>query len=219
MQKIRVMIVGYGNVGRGVYRSIQNNPDMELAGVVSRSPDRVRRELPGVTVMDVRDVEGWKSALRPDVAILCGGSKDDLPKQGPEFAAHITTVDSFDNHSRIPEYFASMDRVAKEAGHVSVISTGWDPGIFSLERVLGGAFIPGARAYGFYGLGEKGGSAWGTPTRSGRFRGSRMPASTPMRFRRRSNGSGTERIPPSSPATCTPASASWCLRRGPIRKK
>ena len=161
MQKIRVMIVGYGNVGRGVCRSIQNNPDMELAGVVSRSPDRVRRELPGVTVMDVRDVEGWKSALRPDVAILCGGSKDDLPKQGPEFAAHITTVDSFDNHSRITEYFASMDRVAKEAGHVSVISTGWDPGIFSLERVLGGAFIPGARAYGFYGLGEKGGLSMG----------------------------------------------------------
>ncbi len=161
MQKIRVMIVGYGNVGRGVLQSIRRNPDMELAGVVSRSPERVRRELPGVEVLGVQDVAAWKKAFRPDVAILCGGSKNDLPEQGPEFAAEVSTVDSFDNHSRIPEYFASMDRAAKASGHVSVISTGWDPGIFSLERVLGGAFIPGARAYGFYGLGEKGGLSMG----------------------------------------------------------
>ncbi len=161
MEKIRVMIVGYGNVGRGVLASLRNNPDFELAGVVSRSPERVKRELSDAPVMDVKDIEGWKRELRPDVAILCGGSKDDLPKQGPEFVRHLTTVDSFDNHSRIPEYFATMDRAAQEAGHVSVISTGWDPGIFSLERTLANAFVPGVRAYGFYGLGPKGGLSMG----------------------------------------------------------
>lgn len=161
MKKIRVMIVGYGNVGRGVRLSLGKNPDMELVGIVSRSPERVGKELPDVPVMAISDVEGWKKAFRPDVAILCGGSKNDLPQQGPEFAKYVNTVDSFDNHSRIPEYFADIDAAAKAAGHVSVISTGWDPGIFSLERVLGGAFIPGARAYGFYGLGEKGGLSMG----------------------------------------------------------
>ena len=147
MKKIRVMIVGYGNVGRGVRLSLGKNPDMELVGIVSRSPERVGKELPDVPVMAISDVEGWKKAFRPDVAILCGGSKNDLPQQGPEFAKYVNTVDSFDNHSRIPEYFADIDAAAKASGHVSVISTGWDPGIFSLERVLGGAFIPGARAF------------------------------------------------------------------------
>lgn len=161
MDKIRVVVVGYGNVGRGVICSLKNNPDFELVGVVSRSPERVKKQLGDVPVVSVDDIAGWRDALRPDVAILCGGSKDDLPKQGPEFAKFITTVDSFDNHSRIPEYFHTMDKVAQESGHVSVISTGWDPGIFSLERVLGGAFLPGARAYGFYGLGPKGGLSMG----------------------------------------------------------
>lgn len=161
MQKIRVMIVGYGNVGRGVRLSLDKNPDMEFVGIVSRSPDRVRKELPGVPVMAISDIDGWRKTFRPDVSILCGGSKNDLPQQGPEFAKYGNTVDSFDNHSRIPEYFAAIDTAAKQAGHVSVISTGWDPGVFSLERTLGGAFLPGARAYGFYGLGEKGGLSMG----------------------------------------------------------
>ncbi len=161
MEQIRVMVVGYGNVGRGVIKSLKNSPDCQLVGIVSRSPERVKREVSDVPVLPVADVERWRKELRPDVAILCGGSKDDLPKQGPEFIRHINTVDSFDNHSRIPEYFHAMDDAAKSAGHVSVISTGWDPGIFSLERVLSGAFIPGARAYGFYGLGPKGGLSMG----------------------------------------------------------
>ena len=161
MEKIRVVIAGFGNVGRGVLASIRNNPDMELVGVVSRSPERVKKELADIPVMPIADSEAWLAAFRPDVAILCGGSKNDLPKQGPMMAKLVNTVDSFDNHSRIPEYFAEMDAAAKAAGHVSVISTGWDPGIFSLERVLGGAFIPGARAYGFYGLGPKGGLSMG----------------------------------------------------------
>ena len=168
MEKIRVMIVGYGNVGRGVLASLRNNPDFELAGVVSRSPERVKRELSDVPVMDVKDIEGWKRELRPDVAILCGGSKDDLPKQGPEFVRHLTTVDSFDNHSRIPEYFATMDRAAQEAGHVSVISTGWDPGIFSLERWR----MRSCRGCGptvSTGWGRRAASAWDTPTRCAPF--------------------------------------------------
>lgn len=161
MAKIRAIIVGYGNVGRGVALSIGKNSDFELAGVVSRSPERVKKELANIPVLDVKEVEAWQSQLRPDVAILCGGSKDDLPKQGPELVKYITTVDSFDNHSRIPEYFAKMDQTAKASGHVSVISTGWDPGIFSLERTLANAFLPGVRAYGFYGLGPKGGLSMG----------------------------------------------------------
>lgn len=163
MSKIRILIVGYGNVGRGVMAALKANPDMELAGIVSRNPDRVRNELGdnAVPVMNAGDIEGWKQALKPDIAILCGGSSTDLPKQGPEFVEHISTVDSFDNHGEIPNYFAKMDETARKSGRVAVISTGWDPGIFSLERVLGASFLPGARAYGFYGLGEAGGLSMG----------------------------------------------------------
>lgn len=161
MTKIRAAVVGYGNVGRGVIASIGNNPDFELAGVVSRSPERVKKAVAGIPVMKLDNPSAWIDALRPDVAILCGGSKDDLPRQGPELCRHVTTVDSFDNHSRIPEYFAAMNENATAAGKVAVISTGWDPGMFSLQRVLAGAFMPGARAYGFYGLGPKGGLSMG----------------------------------------------------------
>jgi diaminopimelate dehydrogenase len=163
MSKIRVLIVGYGNVGRGVAAALKENSDMELAGIVSRTPERVAQELAGsgIPVLPVADIEGWKQALKPDVAILCGGSSTDLPEQGPAFAAHISTVDSFDNHGEIPDYFSKMDEAARKSGQVAVISTGWDPGIFSLERVLGASFLPGTRAYGFYGLGEAGGLSMG----------------------------------------------------------
>ena len=161
MSEIRVVISGFGNVGRGVLASIKRNPDMKLAGILSRNPERVKREVKDVEVLDVSDSALWLEKLNPDVVILCGGSKNDLPEWGPKMARLVNTVDSFDNHSRVPEYFQAMDEAATESGHVSVISTGWDPGIFSLERVLAGAFIPGARAYGFYGLGEKGGLSMG----------------------------------------------------------
>ena len=161
MRKIRVVVAGYGNVGRGVLAALKNNPDMEAVGVVSRNPDRVKKSFSELPVMQISEVDAWISALKPDVAILCGGSKDDLPVQGPALAAKINTVDSFDNHSRIPEYFKAMDESAGNAGHVSVISTGWDPGIFSMERVVANAFRPGSRAYGFYGLGESGGLSMG----------------------------------------------------------
>ena len=160
MKKTRVLIAGFGNVGRGVLAAVGNNPDMELAGIISRSPERVAKEVSGVPVLKYDDVAGFLGLLA-DVAILCGGSKDDLPKQGPWMAQYMNTVDSFDNHSRVPEYFHAMDEAASRGSHVSIISTGWDPGIFSLERTLGGAFLPGSRAYGFYGLGPKGGLSMG----------------------------------------------------------
>ena len=161
MAKIRVVVAGYGNVGRGVLAALKNNPDMVAVGVLSRNPDRVRKSFNEIPVMQIADVDAWLDTLKPDVAILCGGSKDDLPIQGPALAQRINTVDSFDNHSRIPEYFAAMDAAAGKSGHVSVISTGWDPGIFSMERVVANAFLPGSRAYGFYGLGESGGLSMG----------------------------------------------------------
>lgn len=161
MSKIRVIIAGFGNVGRGVLASLAHNKDMELAGIISRSPERVTKELGSdIPVANIKDVDAWKK-FNADVAILCGGSKNDLPEQGPWMAQYINTVDSFDNHSCIPQYFASIDKAAKKSGFVSVISTGWDPGIFSLERVISSAFIPGTRAYGFYGVGPKGGLSMG----------------------------------------------------------
>ena len=161
MGKIRVVIAGYGNVGRGVRQALARACDMELAGIVSRSPERVKKEIgDAVPVLPMADTSAWVAAFRPDVAILCGGSKQDLPKQGPELVQVVNTVDSFDNHSRLPEHFHAMDDAAKASGHVSVISTGWDPGIFSLERTLANAFL-GVRAYGFYGMTPKGGLSMG----------------------------------------------------------
>jgi len=161
MSRVRVVVAGYGNVGRGVLASLQKNPDLEAVGVVSRNPERVRKTFQALPVLPMADVKQWVETFRPDVAILCGGSKDDLPKQGPELCRYVNTVDSFDNHSRIPEYFKAMNEAASASGHVAILSTGWDPGIFSLERVLGGAFLPGSRAYGFYGLGPAGGLSMG----------------------------------------------------------
>lgn len=162
MNKTKIVIVGYGNVGRGVRAAVEASPDMELCGIVSRGVERVRKELgDGIPVMNVADIESWLQEWHPDVAILCGGSSTDLPVQGPELAAYLSTVDSFDNHGEIANYFAKMDKAAKKANTVAVISAGWDPGIFSLERVLASSFLPGAKAYGFYGLEESGGLSMG----------------------------------------------------------
>ena len=161
MSAIRVVIAGYGNVGRGVLAAIKNNPDMVAVGIVSRSPERVKKEITDLPVMQLEEVEKWVAELRPDVAVLCGGSKNDLPKQTAMINKYVNTVDSFDNHSCIPQYFETVNNAAQASGFVSVISTGWDPGVFSMERVLANSFLPGCRAYGFYGLGEKGGLSMG----------------------------------------------------------
>ena len=160
MQRVRVLVVGYGNVGRGVLQALKNNADMELVGLASRTPERVRKAISDVPVVAMSDTAAIL-ALNADVAILCGGSKNDLPEQGPAFAKIINTVDSFDNHDMIPTYYAAMDNTAKEAGKVAVISTGWDPGVFSLERTLADAFIPGATVKGFYGVSDSGGLSMG----------------------------------------------------------
>ncbi len=156
---IKLAIIGYGNVGRGVLKALENNGDIEAACILSRSVDRVKKEVGNL--LPVHAADDFEALKACDVAILCGGSKDDLPVQGPYYAKQINTVDSYDNHSQALAYFKSMDAVAKEAGTLSLISAGWDPGTFSIERVIGNAIIPGACTYGFYGLGPKGGLSMG----------------------------------------------------------
>jgi diaminopimelate dehydrogenase len=152
VSRFKVVIVGYGNVGRGVRHAIASAPDAELAGIISRDAARVKREALDAPVFSRDDEKSWKR-LGADVAILCGGSAKDLPEQGPFYGAFFNTVDSFDTHHDIPAHFSTMDRTAKKAGKVAIISTGWDPGIFSLERVLADAFVPGASHYTFWGKG------------------------------------------------------------------
>ena len=149
---INVAIVGYGNVGRGVVAALEKSADMKLAAAFSRRPEQVAKQLKGVEVLNT-EKSSLPKGLRIDVAILCGGSKEDVPVQGPMFAKKFNTVDSFDTHADIPRYFKKMDAVAKKSGNVSIISAGWDPGIFSLERVLGDAFLPGGRGFTFWGPG------------------------------------------------------------------
>ena len=150
---ISIGIVGYGNIGRGAIKAVARNEDMTLAGIFTRRPEAVRKQAGTVPVFDN------PAAFRPDlqkkidVMILCGGSKEDIPKDGPQFAEHFNTVDSFDTHANIPAYFAKMDAIAKASKHVCVVSAGWDPGIFSLERMLGDAFLPGSKQYTFWGRG------------------------------------------------------------------
>ena len=160
-----IAIVGYGNIGKGVELAVNHNKelygDMEIAGIISRRPEDVRAQIKNkYPIAATSDISLWKD-LGADVAILCGGSKTDLPEQGPFFASYLPTVDSYDNHNLILNHFKEMDKVARQAGHPVVISSGWDPGTFSLERVLANAFIPGAKAYGFYGLTETGGLSQG----------------------------------------------------------
>ncbi|KAF5415119.1 MAG: hypothetical protein C5S38_04295 [Candidatus Methanophagaceae archaeon] len=150
MEKINIALVGYGNVGRGVEEALKLNADTELVAVLTRRPEQVRNELNDVPVFHI---EEDPEDIQVDVAILCGGSKEDIPIQGPKFAERFNTVDSFDTHAEIPSYFQKMDSIAKEHGHVHIISAGWDPGIFSLMRVLGDAFLPQSKQYTFWGRG------------------------------------------------------------------
>ena len=149
---IRVGILGYGNLGRGVECAVKQNDDMELAAVFTRrDPSGVTILTEGVPVCSVDDAADWKDKI--DVLILCGGSATDLPVQTPEYAKYFTVVDSFDTHARIPEHFAAVDAAAKAAGNVAVISAGWDPGMFSLNRVYANAILPDGKDYTFWGKG------------------------------------------------------------------
>ncbi|MDN5842922.1 MAG: diaminopimelate dehydrogenase [Alcaligenaceae bacterium] len=149
---IRIGIVGYGNLGRGVERAIAQSPDMSLYGVFTRrDPAKVVCHDAGVRVIPLDDVLDHRGQV--DVMILCGGSRDDLPVQGPQLAAGFTTVDSFDTHARIPEYFAAVDAAARASGQIALISIGWDPGLFSMNRLLGEAILPQGESYTFWGKG------------------------------------------------------------------
>lgn len=152
MSKIRIGIIGYGNIGRGVEAAIRHNDDCELAGVFTRrDPSTVKITTEGGKVYSVNDLASMKDAI--DVCIICGGSATDLPKQTPELVKMFNVVDSFDTHARIPEHFANVDAAAKETGHVGIISVGWDPGMFSLNRLYGNAILPDGKDYTFWGRG------------------------------------------------------------------
>ena len=151
-ETIRIGIAGHGNLGRGVEASIARNPDMALVGIFTRrAPDQLV-PLNAATPVHAMDALA-QFEDRIDVLILCGGSKADLPQQGPELAARFNTVDSFDTHARIPEYFAAVDAPAKANGKTALVSAGWDPGMFSINRVLGEALLPDGATYTFWGKG------------------------------------------------------------------
>ncbi len=151
-KQIRIAIAGYGNLGRGVEAAIEKNPDMTLVGIFSRrDPASLQPLRAGTPVHRLESLAAHGEAI--DVLILCGGSKDDLPAQGPQLAALFNTVDSFDTHARIPEYFAAVDAPARANGKTALISIGWDPGLFSLNRLYGEALLPDGATYTFWGKG------------------------------------------------------------------
>jgi len=151
-KKMKIGIMGYGNLGKGIECAIKQNDDMELVAVFSRrDPATVKILTEGVKVYSVDDAIKMKDEI--DVLILCGGSATDLPVQTPEYAKYFTVVDSFDTHARIPEHYANVDKEAKENGNVAVISCGWDPGMFSLNRLYANCILPSGKDYTFWGKG------------------------------------------------------------------
>ena len=149
---IRIGILGYGNLGRGVESAIAHNEDMELVGVFTRrNPENVKVRTAGVKVLEASELEHMQDQI--DVLVLCGGSATDLPVQTPKYAADYNVVDSFDTHARIPEHFADVDAAAKKGGKIGIISCGWDPGMFSLNRLYANCILPEGQDYTFWGKG------------------------------------------------------------------
>ena len=176
---IRIGIAGYGNLGRGVESALSHTEDMELVGVFTRrSPDSVKTKT-GVPVYSMEQAKNMTDKI--DVMILCGGSANDLPKQTAELAQYFNVIDSFDTHAKIPEHFADVDAACKKSGHLGMISVGWDPGMFSLNRLYGQAILPNGKDYTFWGRV----SARVTPMRFAAFPVYRMPASILSRWRAR----------------------------------
>ena len=151
MMSIRVGILGYGNLGRGVESAITQNPDLELAAVFTRRAPESVKVRTGVKVLHADELEHMQDEI--DVLVLCGGSATDLPVQTPHYAAMYNVVDSFDTHAKIPEHFAAVDAAAKKAGKVGIISCGWDPGMFSLNRLYSNCILPEGQDYTFWGKG------------------------------------------------------------------
>ncbi|WNS45589.1 diaminopimelate dehydrogenase [Paenibacillus sp. MMS20-IR301] len=148
---IRVGIVGYGNLGKGVQQAIRQNPDMELTAIFTRRDPQQLAEITGAATEHISAAEQYTDKI--DVMILCGGSATDLPEQTPQLARLFNTVDSFDTHAKIPEFFSEVDQAALAGGTVSVISTGWDPGMFSMNRLLMQSILPEGEDYTFWGTG------------------------------------------------------------------
>ena len=152
MERIRIGIAGYGNLGKGVELAIRQNEDMELVGVFTRrAPETVKLLTEGIPVYHMDAVADMQDKI--DVMIICGGSATDLPKQTPELAKYFNVIDSFDTHARIPEHFANVDKAGKESGHLALISLGWDPGLFSLNRLYAESILPSGKTYTFWGKG------------------------------------------------------------------
>lgn len=149
---MRIGILGYGNLAKGVECAIGQNDDLELSAVFTRrSPEKVNIVTPGVPVYNSADILEHKDEI--DVLIICSGSATDMPKQTPEYAKYFNVIDSFDTHARIPEHFANVDKSAKESGHTALISAGWDPGMFSLNRLYAECILPEGESYTFWGKG------------------------------------------------------------------
>lgn len=151
MEKIRIAILGYGNLGRGIECAVGQNEDMELVAVFTRRDPSTVKTVSGVPVYGVEKLTEKKGDI--DVLMLCGGSATDLPRQTPAYAADFNVIDSFDTHARIPEHFDAVDRAAREGGKVAMISVGWDPGMFSLNRLYANAILRDGRDYTFWGKG------------------------------------------------------------------
>ena len=148
---MKIAIYGYGNIGRGVECAIAQNTDAELAGVFTRRAPESVKTLTGAPVYAAADIDSYRDKF--DVLIICGGSATDLPEMTPALAKRFHVVDSFDTHARIPEHFANVDAAARESGHVALISGGWDPGMFSLNRLYASVILPEGRDYTFWGRG------------------------------------------------------------------
>ncbi len=149
---IRIGIMGYGNLGKGIEAAIMQNNDLELAAVFTRrEPSLVEIRTPGVSVVDAADISDYKDKI--DVLVICGGSATDLPNMTPQYAREFNVIDSFDTHANVPSHFANVDKAARENGHVALISCGWDPGLFSLARVYADSVLPDGKAYTFWGRG------------------------------------------------------------------
>ena len=148
---MRLAILGYGNLGRGVEHAVKQNPDIDLVAIFTRRNPQDLKVNSDAKVLNVSEIADWKDKI--DVLILCGGSATDLPVQTPEYAKMFNVVDSFDTHAKIPEHFANVDKSAKESGKIGIISVGWDPGLFSLNRMYANAILPEGKDYTFWGKG------------------------------------------------------------------
>ncbi len=148
---IRIGIIGYGNIGRGVEVNVQDNPDMELVAIFTRRDPATLKTMGKCPVYSVNEVENWVGKI--DVMFVAGGSATDLPEQTPKYAKLFNVIDTFDTHANIPQHFANVDAAAKETGHTAIISCGWDPGMFSIARLYANAILPNGNDYTFWGKG------------------------------------------------------------------